>query len=396
MDMKKNTKKQLMKSVVPVVDVHSGEDALKNNPEGYQLGKHLSQALPDWSEHCAEVIQAKKLDEFNADFFDAGIDAITNEDNAELGKERALHKLAVIPSFNTARLRALWKTSKTYTFLEEKYESAIGECVRAREDVENNGILIKQLTQETSKLNFDSHYRFMVGFLIVTTIIDAISSFSFFQMVLYDHKIMIYLMTGMLALLSNPPTTIFVGYLKEENRTKTHTAFMWSSLVVSLAFSLIIFIARLSSTEMYFNPAGMYFEGTSNASLSVGQWMVSALLGVTPLLTMILNIVVGYHKDDRTEELIKARRRQKRLTRELELKTQARDFWRKSMDDVAVLVAAIEEDIQTRDFEALDEALYQNTLLINESINRLLKAKAREEFSSDAASATYLTQHFVA
>ena len=129
--MKNSTKKQSMKSAVPVVTAHSGEDALKNNPEGYQLGKHLSQALPDWSEHCAEVIQAKKLDEFNADFFDAGIDAITNEDNAELGKERALHKLAVIPSFNTARLRALWKTSKTYTFLEEKYESAIGECPRS-------------------------------------------------------------------------------------------------------------------------------------------------------------------------------------------------------------------------------------------------------------------------
>ena len=70
------------------------------------------------------------------------------------------------------------------------------------------------------------------------------------------------------------------------------------------------------------------------------------------------------------------------------------DEYRCKKDEMEVVMATVAHDIETRDFEELDETLYEKTLQLNASVADFLKKEAREEFSYDADSATQVMQRF--
>lgn len=367
---------------------------LNDSPSGYGMGENLAATLPKWADHCSETIAQKGLDEFNAAFFDPRVDALEDMDDVRLGYDRAIHKLATVPLFNTERLRTLWDTSKAYSFLKEKYEDACGFQLKAKQAVEDVESRVGQLKKETRKTGLVHNFWFMVAFLIITTLGDAASQFSFFQNILTDYAGMVYLTTGMIALLSNPPSAIFVSLFQKNERGKKDNLVMWLCLATMVSVSLFVFVIRIAGASSYFHPVGIESNGATEAALSTGQWMTAALLGVIPLATMVFNIATGLTMDQKTYELVKEKREQRKLEKEFNLSVAKTDEYRCKKDEMEVVMATVAHDIETRDFEELDETLYEKTLQLNASVADFLKKEAREEFSYDADSATQVMQRF--
>ena len=96
----------------------------------------------------------------------------------------------------------------------------------------------------------------------------------------------------------------------------------------------------------------------------------------------------------KTYELVKEKREQRKLEKEFNLSVAKTDEYRCKKDEMEVVMATVAHDIETRDFEELDETLYEKTLQLNASVADFLKKEAREEFSYDADSATQVMQRF--